>query len=61
MKSMEILEDFAQPQFETLLSMDRYLAQIASNIGGLTNILIRQGGFAFGEGCVEFDTGWQKE
>lgn len=58
-KSMEILEDFAQPQFETLLSMDRYLAQIASNIGGVTNLLIRQGGFAFGEGFQPYDTGWK--
>lgn len=54
--SMEILEDFAQPQFETLLSMDRYLAQIASNIGGVTNLLIRQGGFAFGEGFTPTST-----
>ena len=53
---MEILEDFAQPQFETLLSMDRYLAQIASNIGGVTNLLIRQGGFAFGEGFTPTST-----
>jgi hypothetical protein len=36
--------------------MDRYLAQIASNIGGVTNLLIRQGGFAFGEGFTPTST-----
>lgn len=52
-KSMEILEDFAEPQYETLLSMNKYLAQIASNIGGVTNLLIRNAGFALGEGFTE--------
>lgn len=55
MKSMEILEDFAEPQFETLQSMNSYLSQIASSIGGVTNLLIRSGGFAFGEGFEGFE------
>ncbi len=48
--SMGILEDFAEPQYQTLLSMNKYLETIASNIGGVTSLLIQQGGYAFGTG-----------
>lgn len=57
--SLDILEDFAQPQYQTLLSMNNYLETIANNIGGVTSLLIQQGGFAFGDGYVGFDTGWK--
>lgn len=57
--SLDILEDFAQPQYQTLLSMNNYLETIANNIGGVTSLLIQQGGFAFGDGYVGFDTGFK--
>ncbi len=57
--SLDILEDFAQPQYATLLSMNNYLEAIANNIGGVTSLLIQQGGFAFGDGYVGFDTGFK--
>lgn len=49
-KSLEILEDFAEPQYQTLQSMNKYLANISNALGGVSSLLIRQGGFAFGEG-----------
>ena len=48
--SLEILEDFAQPQFAVLNSMNKYLEAITNALGGVSSLLIRQGGFAFGEG-----------
>ena len=57
--ALSTLEDFAQPQYQTLLSMNNYLETIANNIGGVTSLLIRQGGFAFGEGYEGFDTGFK--
>ena len=57
--AMGILEDFAKPQFQTLQSMNSYLETIASNIGGVTSLLIQSGGFAFGEGYEGFDTGFK--
>lgn len=57
--ALSTLEDFAQPQYQTLLSMNNYLETIANNIGGVTSLLIRQGGFAFGEGYEGFDTGYK--
>ena len=58
-KSMSILEDFAQPQYSTLVSMNKYLANISSNIGGVTNLLIRNAGYALGEGFTGYDTGFK--
>lgn len=57
--AMGILEDFAEPQYQTLLSMNSYLASIASNIGGITSLLIQSGGFAFGEGANEYSTDYK--
>lgn len=59
LNAMKTLEDFAQPQYQTLQSMNDYLKQIASNIGGVTSLLIQQGGFAFGAGFQRFDTGFK--
>lgn len=53
------LEDFAQPQYQTLQSMNKYLANISNSIGGVTSLLIQSGGFAFGEGAKTFDTGYK--
>ncbi len=57
-KALETLEDFSQPQYQTLQSMNSYLKSIASNIGGVTSLLIQSGGFAFGEGYEGYDTGY---
>jgi hypothetical protein len=58
-KALEILKDFARPEYQTLQSMNNYLKNIASSIGGVTSLLIQSGGFAFGEGAKTFDTGYK--
>ncbi len=58
-KALETLKDFAKPQYQTLQSMNNYLETIANNIGGVTSLLIQQGGFAFGDGYTGFDTGFK--
>jgi len=58
-KAMEILKDFAQPQYSTLVSMNQYLANISSNIGGVTSLLIRNAGYALGEGFTGSSTGFK--
>jgi hypothetical protein len=57
--ALSTLEDFAKPEYQTLLSMNNYLETIANNIGGVTSLLIQSGGFAFGEGYSGFDTGYK--
>jgi len=57
-KSMEILGDLAKPEFRIMTDMARSLQSIDDKIGGVTSLLIRQGGFAFGEGYTGFDTGF---
>lgn len=62
-KAMGILEDFAEPQFEVLQSMNNYLETIVNSIGGVSRLLIQSGqyGKAFGEGFTptSTDTGWK--
>lgn len=58
-KAMEVLKDYAKPEYQTLLSMNKYLANISNSIGGVTSLLIQRGGFAFGEGAIEYDTGYK--
>lgn len=58
-KALEILKDFAKPEYQTLQSMNKHLEAIANNIGGVTSLLIQSGGFAFGEGYKGFDTGYK--
>ena len=58
-KAMEVLKDYAKPEYQTLLSMNKYLANISNSIGGVTSLLIQSGGFAFGEGAKTFDTGYK--
>jgi len=60
-KALSILEDFASPQYETLQSMNKYLANISNNISGVSSLLIQSGGFAFGEGYSGFDTGYKNK
>lgn len=57
--SLQILKDFAQPQFETLQSMNKYLENISNNINGLTSILFRNEGYALGEGYTDTSSGWK--
>ena len=58
LKAMSTLEDFAQPQYATLLSMNNYLESIANSIGGVSNLLIKNSGYALGSGYEGFDTGF---
>lgn len=58
-KAMETLKDFAKPQYQTLLSMNNYLKNISDNIGGVSSLLIQQGGFAFGKGFNNTDSGFK--
>lgn len=57
--SLDILEDFAKPQFEVLTSMDRYLANISNALGGVSKLMIRNETFALGGGFTAYDSGWQ--
>lgn len=59
--ALSILEDFAEPQYQTLLSMNKYLANISNSIGGVTSLLVQSGGFAFGEGFTATDSGWKNK
>ncbi len=58
-KSLDILENYAKPEYQTLLSMNKYLSAIASGIGGVSSLLIQEGGFAFGQGFQSTDSGWK--
>lgn len=60
-KSLSILEDFAEPQFQVLSEMNKNIKTITDSLGGVTKLLIQQGGFAFGEGFSGFDTGFQNK
>lgn len=49
-KSMEILKDFAQPQFSVLTQMNKYLASIDEKLGGVSSLIYQNAGYAVGEG-----------
>ncbi|MGB7402704.1 MAG: tape measure protein [Arcobacter sp.] len=51
--SLGILEDYARPEFQLLSSMNQSLKSIDEKIGGVSALLIQNGGFAFGEGYTE--------
>ncbi|WP_141048203.1 hypothetical protein [Aliarcobacter cryaerophilus] len=57
--SLDILEDFAKPQFEVLTSMDRYLANISNALSGVSKLMIRNEEFALGGGFTAYDSGWK--
>lgn len=57
--SLDILEDFAKPQFQVLTSMDRYLANISNALSGVSKLMIRNEEFALGGGFTAYDSGWK--
>ncbi|QNK85961.1 hypothetical protein HOO31_04960 [Aliarcobacter cryaerophilus] len=57
--SLDILEDFAKPQFQVLISMDKYLANISNALSGVSKLMIRNEEFALGGGFTAYDSGWQ--
>ncbi len=56
--SLELLSDYAKPEFSLLAQMNKSLLSIDQKMGGLTGLLVREGGYAFGEGYEGFDTGF---
>lgn len=60
-KSLEILEDFAKPQYRITQQMAASLQSIDQKMGGVSALLVQTGGFAFGAGFTpkSIDTGWQ--
>ena len=58
-KSLDILENYAKPEYQTLLSMNKYLSAIAGGIKGVSSLLVQEGGFAFGAGFQSTDSGWK--
>lgn len=60
-KSLEILEDFAKPQYRITQQMAASLQSIDQKMGGVSALLVQTGGFAFGAGFTpkSTDTGWQ--
>ncbi|MCG3651978.1 hypothetical protein L5F32_06800 [Aliarcobacter butzleri] len=57
--SLNILEDFAQPQFQVLSEMNKNVKTIADNISGVARILVNNSDFALGGGFTE--TSWSKQ
>lgn len=58
--ALSVLEDFAKPEFELISQMNRSLISIDQKMGGVANLLVRQGGFAFGQDYKgSFDTGFK--
>jgi TP901 family phage tail tape measure protein len=56
--SLELMGDIAKPEFALISQMNKSLISIDQKIGGVSSLLLRQGGFAFGEGYEGFDTGY---
>lgn len=57
--SMEIVSDLAEPQFQTLSSMNQYLASIDANIRGSAADIIRTGEYALGVGAINSQTSYE--
>lgn len=56
--ALKTLEDFAEPQFEVLNSMNSYLKTIANNISGVSSLLVQNSATALGTNYSGgFDTG----
>jgi len=49
-KSMEILKDFAKPQYSVLTQMNKYLASIDQKLGGVSALIYQNAGYAMGQG-----------
>jgi molybdenum-dependent DNA-binding transcriptional regulator ModE len=56
--SLELMGDIAKPEFALISQMNKSLISIDQKTGGVSSLLLRQGGFAFGEGYEGFDTGY---
>lgn len=56
--SLEILSDLAKPEHNLLAQMNKSLISIDNKIGGVTTMLLRNAGFALGEGYTGFNTGF---
>jgi|GEM_PF-1672591 len=59
--SLNILEDFAKPQYQVLSSMNYSLKSIESKISGVTKIILANSSFAQGGGFSPFDTGYKNK
>ena len=58
--ALKTLEDFAEPQFEVLNSMNNYLESIANNIGGVSSLLVQNSATALGTNYTGgFNTGYK--
>jgi TP901 family phage tail tape measure protein len=53
--SLELMGDIAKPEFALISQMNKSLISIDQKIGGVSSLLIRQGGFALGEGYEGFN------
>ncbi len=51
--SLDILEEYARPEFQLLSEMSNSLKSIDQKIGGVSSLLIQNGGFAFGDGYIK--------
>ncbi len=59
-KALEILKDFARPEYQTLQSMNNYLKNIASSIGGVASLLVQNSPTALGNNYTGgFNTGYK--
>ena len=57
--ALKTLEDFAEPQYEVLNSMNSYLKTIANNISGVSSLLVQNSATALGTNYSGgFDTGF---
>lgn len=56
--SLEILSDLAKPEHELIANMNKSLISIDNKIGGVTTMLLRNAGYALGEGYTGFNTGF---
>ncbi|WP_418180741.1 hypothetical protein ACNSOL_01340 [Aliarcobacter lanthieri] len=59
--SLSILEEYAQPQFLVLNEMNTYVKSIENKISGLSSILIKNAGYALGQGFESFESGYKNK
>lgn len=59
--SLSILKDYAEPQFLVLNEMNKAVQSIESKISGLSSILIKNAGYALGQGFEGFETDYKNK
>jgi hypothetical protein len=59
--SLEILSELAKPEHNLLSQMNKSLISIDNKIGGVTTMLLRNAGYALGEGYTNTSTGWNNK